>query len=92
MKIEDIVFTGDVDENGFMTLKVASGQFGGTMFTLGKIMFPDEDEPILQYEINYISEPPSDQPTFEQEVGNFIVEMIMKQLEEGKVVYSGGTD
>ena len=92
MKIEDVVILGEADEHGFLKLKVASGQFSGTMFTLGKITFPDENEPILQYEINYISEPPSDKSEFEQEVGDFIVALLKKQLAEGEVVYSGGTD
>lgn len=92
MKIEDVVILGEADEHGFLKLKVASGPFSGTMFILGKVTFPEGDEPTLQYEINYISEPPSDRATFEQEVGDFIVALLTKQLSENEVIYSGGTD
>lgn len=75
-----------------IVIKINSGPFAGISYVLGEVSFPDEDEPILQFHYELVEGKPDDVPAFEKFVGDALVEMLKKSLEEHSTVFKGGTD
>lgn len=75
-----------------IVIKINSGRFAGVSYTLGEVSFPDEDEPILQFHYDIVDGEPDDVAAFEKFIGDALVEMLKKSLEEGTTVYKGGTE
>lgn len=82
-------------EDGKTDIEITLGEFAGIKYNYGRTWFPDEDQPILSFEYDIISEKkPSDimKQEFEQLLGNILMEMLKKAIAEQSVVYAGGTD
>jgi hypothetical protein len=75
-----------------IVIKINSGPFAGISYVLGEVNFPDEDEPILQFQYDIIEGEPYDVQAFEKFVGDALVEMLTKSLEEHTTVFKGGTE
>ncbi len=80
---------------GRTDIEITLGQFAGIKYNYGRTWFPDEDQPVLSFEYDIISEKkPSDimKNEFEQMIGNVLMEMLKKAIAEESVVYSGGVE
>lgn len=80
------------DKVGVIT--VINGDFTGTKFSYGKVWFPNEDEPVLAFEYDILSETywlPERADAFKQEAGQLLEAMLRKQIEDGDLVFKGGT-
>jgi hypothetical protein len=75
-----------------IVIKINSGPFAGISYVLGEVTFPDEDEPILQFHYDIVEGEPDDVQAFEKFVGDALVEMLKKSLEEQMTVFKGGTE
>ncbi len=75
-----------------IVIKINQGPFAGISYILGEVTFPDEDEPILQFQYDIVEGEPDDRPAFEKFVGDALVEMLKKSLEEQTTVFKGGTE
>lgn len=75
-----------------IVIKINSGPFAGISYVIGEISFPDENEPILQFHYDIVEGEPDDVPAFEKFVGDAIVEMVKKSLEDHSTVFKGGTE
>ena len=75
-----------------IVIKINSGPFAGISYILGDVSFPDENEPILQFKYDIVDGEPDDIQAFEKFVGDALVEMLRKSLEEQTLVYKGGTE
>lgn len=75
-----------------IVIKINSGPFAGISYILGEVTFPDEDEPILQFQYDIVEGMPEDREAFEKFVGDALVEMLRKSLEEHSTVFKGGTE
>lgn len=73
-------------------IKINSGPFAGISYVIGEISFPDENEPILQFHYDIVEGEPDDVQAFEKFVGDAIVEMVKKSLEDHSTVFKGGTE
>jgi hypothetical protein len=58
----------------------------------GKVNFPDEDEPILNFVYEVTSElKPDNVPDFEKDIGDFLVATITKMVEnKEQFLFTGG--
>lgn len=95
MTTESIIqsLTFSAGEEGEHHITINEGAFIGTTYKYGRVWFPDEDEPILSFDYDVISEPkPVFKEQFETLVGEILVAMIKKSLEEHSTVFAGGTD
>lgn len=80
---------------GRTDIEITLGDFAGIKYNYGRTWFPDEDQPILSFEYDIISEKkPSDiiKKEFEQFIGDVLMIMLKKAIAEESVVYSGGTE
>lgn len=75
-----------------IVIKINSGPFTGISYILGEVTFPDDDEPILQFQYDIVEGEPDDREAFEKFVGDALVEMLKKSLEEQSTVFKGGTE
>ena len=75
-----------------IVIKINSGPFAGISYIFGEVTFPDEDEPILQFHYDIVEGEPDDVQAFEKFVGDALVEMLKKSLEEQTTVFKGGTE
>lgn len=75
-----------------IVIKINSGPFAGISYVLGEVSFPDENEPILQFQYDIVEGEPDDVGAFEKFVGDALVEMLKKSLEERSTVFKGGTE
>lgn len=75
-----------------IVIKINSGLFAGICYVLGEVNFPDEDEPILQFQYDIVEGEPDDVEAFEKFVGDALVEMLKRSLEDRTTVFKGGTE
>lgn len=90
--IDTLVFANHGTNETAIT--ITQGDFTGVTFKFGRTWFPDEDQPILSFEYDLISEAgPTDEslPEFRLLLGNILQNMLIKAIESQGVVYTGGT-
>lgn len=73
-------------------LKIKEGPFEGVVYTYGAVSFPDEKESLLRFEYDIVmGDVGTKLPEFEKLVGDILLDIIRRGLEEKSIVYSGGT-
>lgn len=88
MKTSDVQIDGT---KNIAEIKVLNGPFAGTIFCFGEVKFPDETQPILSFHYYLIDGVIEDTATFEQEIGDLLVELIKEGLDRNEVIYHGGS-
>jgi hypothetical protein len=92
---EEILFedVGTTDD-GFIKIKFTNTEFNDIIFNIGKVWFDEQDEAILHFEHNiHEGEVPDDKlDEFQQLLGDFILQAIVRGLDKNDLVYSGGVD
>lgn len=73
------------------TLHVVNGKYLGLAFKIGSVNFPDDDQPIMQYDYEILSEGVEHSEDLGNEIGELIAEMIQNMLKENSLVYANGT-
>ncbi len=78
-------------------LEILKGPFSGIVFSYGAVSFPEsadgEDEHILKFEYDIVSGSPSDLTSFENEIGQMLINIIRATIDAGdSLIYSGGVD
>ena len=81
----------DVTINQNSEITVINGSFAGTVFSLGEVSFPDENQPILSFRYHLLKGDVSRNEEFEKEIGDLLVELIQEGLERNEIIYNGGT-
>ena len=93
MSLESILNTLTIkpgDEDAYH-ITINEGAFRGTTYKYGRIWFPDDNEPIMSFDYDVISDPkPVFKEQFEQLIGEILHEMLKKSIEERTTVYTGG--
>ena len=82
----------EITEDGFYKIKILSGEFSGCVYTFGKVEFPDENEPILSFDYNLIEGKVDDRKKFENTIGDILVQLLQKAMEQKELIFKGGTD
>lgn len=89
--VNSVVFSDYDTDKTKMTITV--GPDSGVEFVFGKIWFPDENEPILSFDYDIVSEQkPVDLDAFRNIMGAVLQAAILKAVGEGSAVYAGGVD
>lgn len=94
-EFEDYEVSTDVTEDGFYKVKILSGKFSGCVFNFGKVEFPNENEPILSFEYNHLDGENGGEDSkkeYETTIGNILVELIRKAIENRELIFTGGTE
>lgn len=84
-------------KDGVLALVLTEGEFSGIIFSYGKVKF-DEDVKNDRLKVNFDytiwEEVPEglDRDAFKQELGDFLMELMMYGLMNNDIVYTGGTD
>lgn len=74
-------------------IKITEGEFEGIEFYFGRCWFPDENQPVLSFDYDIVSEKkPDNKELFEQEIGKILHALLVKAVEEQTTIYTGGTD
>jgi hypothetical protein len=81
-----------VGDNEVPFFRITSGVYDGVAVRLGAIRFPNEDEPVLQFEYNIIEGLVDDLEAFTQDLGDFIVYLLEERLKAGELLYKNGVD
>jgi hypothetical protein len=80
------------DDQDMPYIRVLSDPWVGVCVKTGAISFPDENEPVMQFEYDIIEGVVEDKQVFEQRLGDFIVSVIEEQLKTKSLLYTGGTE
>lgn len=77
-----------------IALELLEGPFSGTIFSFGKVEFPDPDEPILSFEYTihegHIHD--DDKEVFRNCLGDILVEILEESIKDKTTVFKGGID
>lgn len=77
-----------------IALELLEGPFSGTIFSFGKVEFPDPDEPILSFEYTihegHIND--DDKEVFRNCLGDILVEILEESIKTNTTVFTGGID
>jgi hypothetical protein len=79
------------DGEQVLAVEISGGEFDGTIFSYGKVEFPEPDEPNLSF--NYTvhhSDVDTANERFKNRIGDILVEMIEDSLKKNETVFSGG--
>lgn len=75
-----------------IALEILEGEFKGTIFSFGKVEFPDPEEPVLSFEYTlhqgYVSE--DNKQTFKTCLGDILVNILEESLKDKTTVFKGG--
>ena len=85
----------EATENGFYKIRILSGKFTGCLFNFGKVEFPNEDEPVLSFEYNHLDGDNGGEESkkeYETTIGNILVEVLRKAIENRELIFTGGTE
>jgi hypothetical protein len=84
----------DYNSEGIAEMTILSGDDAVIRFMYGKVWIDDSnpDEPSLQFGYEILSGEPVDKEAFIKSIAELLHSTILIQLENGEVVYSGGTD
>lgn len=87
---EDQTFRDDPEYKDRIVMKINSGEFSGVSFVIGKISFPDENEPIMNFTYDVLKGSVSDVPKFEKFIGDSIIQMLIEGMKQNTIPYKGG--
>lgn len=77
-------------------VQLLEGPFVGIAYKYGKVeLVPDEQNDILRVKFEYDimnDQEPSDVQQFEIYIGHILYDLIMEQLQQNSIVYTGGVD
>lgn len=76
--------------NDRIVLTAAHEPWVGVQYTIGRVSFPDPDEPVISFEYDIISGVVEDKPAFERYIGDELVLAIAAGLKEQSLVFKGG--
>ena len=79
--------------NNVSVLTVLEGIYKDVKFQYGKVWFenPDSDQPTMQFQYDILGEvKPENKTNFESDIAHLLHTLLLEQLEQGQVVYSGG--
>lgn len=84
-------------KSGVDALELTEGKFSGIIFSYGKVRFEENEAKDnlkihFDYEIHDDRGKEYDKKEFEQELGDFIQELIAYGVQENNLVYTGGLD
>lgn len=88
----DFSYVPSTEHTDKIVIKINSGHFAGISYVLGEVNFPDEDEPILQFQYDIVEGKPEDKDAFDKFVGDALVEMLKRSLEDHTTVFKGGVE
>jgi hypothetical protein len=74
-----------------LAVEITGGEFDGTVFSYGKVEFPDPDTPNLSftYKVHH-SDIDTTTERFKNTIGDILVEMIEDSLKKNETVFAGG--
>lgn len=81
----------DAEGEQVLAVEISGGEFDGTIFSYGKVEFPEPDEANLSF--NYTvhhSDVDTSNERFKHRIGDILVEMIEDSLLKNETVFSGG--
>lgn len=94
-KVEKTTADGTVHQ----ALKIVEGSYKGLIWTFGRVQFLEDDENDkvkvnFEYDIikSPIPESEIDKNLLKNELGDILMDMIVKQLEANELIFTGGTD
>ncbi len=82
----------EVNDDGFYKIKILSGEFSGCLFNFGRVEFPDENEPVLSFDYNLLEGVAADKEKFETTIGDILVQLLQKALDNQELIFKGGSD
>jgi hypothetical protein len=85
----------DKDINGFQVFKISDGQFKDIEFTFGSVNVEestDKEECKIFFTYNIVSGEILDKKDFEKLLSTILNSIMFEQLNEGTLIYGGGTD
>ena len=94
-KLSEVSVAFDNDAE-YATITVEQGEFAGVRYQYRGVSFPDENEPILQYELFFeegsrvIAQDDPVYKQFEQYTGDLLVEIIQHAIDSQTVHFKGG--
>jgi len=86
-----------LERNGVIALELTTGPYQGIIFSYGAVKFEENEQQDhlkvkFEYNIHDVEPEDLDKPAFEQEIGDFLLEIILYQMEEKSLIYKGGID
>jgi len=84
--------------NGVQALRLTSGPFEGIIYTYGKVSFDENEvQDNIKFHFEYdiwdnAGKEFTDPAPFEKYIGDILVEMIHRGLEDNNITYTGGVD
>lgn len=85
------------EETKVTSIFIRSGKFSGVEYQYQKVTFDtDKEEPVMHFQYVVLSSgiqiPPSHKLVFENAIAHVLYELLIKQIEQQEVIYTGGTD
>jgi hypothetical protein len=95
MSYEVIEYFVENGEDAFgdqiLAVEIIGGEFDNTVFSYGKVEFPDPDEPNLSFTYTvHHSDVDTSNVRFKNAIGDILVEMIEESLKKNETVFAGG--
>lgn len=95
MSYEVIEYFVENGEDAFgdqiLAVEITGGEFKGTVFSYGKVEFPDQDKPNLSFTYTvHHSDIDTTNEKFKNTIGDILVEMIEYSLEKNETIFAGG--
>jgi hypothetical protein len=84
-----------VEKKDTIAIQIEEGKYKGVIYNYGKVQFNGEvDPPSMNFQYKILKSPPDvvEDSDFNDILGDILVDIIEEQLEQGEVVYAGGTD
>lgn len=79
------------DGEQILAVEITSGEFNGTVFSYGKVEFPEPDEPKLSFEYTvHHTDIDTSNDRFKNRIGDILVEMIEESLKKQETIFAGG--
>lgn len=84
-------------DSGCQALMLTEGKHAGIIFSYGKVEFKEDTENNtlgmhFEYEVHETFDIEYDKKEFEEELAEFLHELIIYGVEQNEIVYSGGVD
>ena len=80
----------DTEGNKVIAIELTSGECSGLIYSYGAVSFPDQDEPILQFEYTLHEGVVSDNEKFKNIIGDILVEIIEESVKNKDTIFAGG--
>lgn len=86
--------TNKASATGFRVVRILDGKFKDVEYVYGGVKFQEEDDILkISFDYDILTETrmtPQVQNEFRHLIGEYLLEILRKQAEEGEVVYYGG--